>query len=519
MTLLITSVQVDSLDELRVRAGQAWVGGADAVEIRIDGYHGDPTQLAEYLKANSDQTWIVTCRRAEEGGSFRGDTAERVSLLVAAARGTDAIIDFELADWRRSGNIRQKVRFAAERTDGRGHRLILSAHDPAGLPSNLKGLVDEMGSQQEVTTCKLAYNARRMHEGLHALDLMHELGGAVTAIAMGDRGLWTRVLAGKLGGFATYCALEEQLATAPGQITLDEMVKRYRWPEIDSATRVFGVVGDPVAHSMGPLVFNKWFAAAGLNAVYLPLCVEAEDNGLCRFLDGCAERPWLDIGGFSVTIPHKTEALRWPGANSDWMGVRIGAVNTLSFGGGKCGAYNTDCYAAVSSLAEALGCSRGGLGSLSADVLGAGGAARAIVYGLPMFGCNVTVYGRSLEKARRLAEEFNVRAAAWDDRLDGHGDVLINCTNVGMWPDTGMSPMPPESLGRYRLVFDLIYNPARTRLLKDAFSAGCQTLNGLDMFVRQAAMQFELWTGLRPDAQLARDLIMTEIERNAVGEV
>ncbi len=515
MTLLVTSINVENLGELRMLAERAWAGGAEAVEIRIDTFDDAPANLAAYLTAHRDRTWIVTCRSADEGGYFRGDTMQRVSLLVAVARGTDAYVDFELADWRQSNDIREKVRLASAKTDGSGHRLILSAHDFAGMPANLGALIDEMTDVSDAGVCKVAYRADHICDSFEALDLMYEHNHTLCAVATGEDGLWTRVLAKKLGAFMTYCALDADAATAPGQLTLSEMVDRYRWPAIDASTRVFGVIGDPVAHSMSPFLFNRWFADAGINAVYFPLRVGRDGDSMRRFLNGCRERHWLDISGFSVTIPHKTSALDWLGDRADHMSRGIGALNTLSFCGGKTQGFNTDCDAGVSSIGDALGYARNELLDISVDVLGAGGAARALVYGLTMFGCDVTVYGRSVEKTRRTADEFEARPAVWEDRVRRRGDVLINCTSVGMWPDVDVSPMPADSLGDCCLVFDLIYNPAETRLLRDAAAAGAKTLNGLDMFVRQAAMQFELWTSVSPDTRHAGDLIMREIERHS----
>lgn len=512
MTLLVTSIAPDSLEELNRRAEQAWAGGTEAVEVRIDTFSGEAAELAAYLRAHNDHAWIVTCRSADEGGRFRGDLMERVSLLMEAARGTDAYVDFELADWRRSSNIRQKLGLASAKSDASGHRLILSAHDFSGVLPNLAELAHEMRDASGVAGGKIAYRPGRICDSFDALDLMRKHAATLSAIAMGEDGLWTRVLAKKLGGFATYCSLEAASATAPGQITLDEMVHRYRWSEIDSSTQVFGVIGHPIAHSMSPLLFNRWFADAGINAIYLPLHLTGEGDCLPRFLDGCRDRPWLDIGGFSVTIPHKMAALNWLGDRADHMAREIGALNTLSFCTGETEGFNTDCYAGVSSVAASLGVTRCDLVDVSVDVLGTGGAARALLYGLSMCGSRVTVYGRSRDKTHRVGDRFGARPAAWEDRTHRTGEVLVNCTNVGMWPDFDVSPVPPDSLEGCRLVFDLIYNPLETRLLKDAAAAGAKTLSGLDMFVRQAAMQFMLWTSTSPNTRYAPDLITREIE-------
>ena len=511
MTLLVTSILAESIGDLSSRAERAWAGGADAVEVRMDAFDGDAKELAKYLQAHQHRAWIMTCRSAEEGGLFRGDTRDRVSRLIASARGTDAYVDFELADWRRSDNVRQKVGLAAATAEGR--RLILSAHDFVRRSDDLSTLVDEIiGSHQAVA--KVAYRGAHIVDSFAALDLMRKHGPSVISICMGEEGLWTRVLAKKLNAFASFCTLTPDEATAPGQTTLYDMIGLYRWRSIDPSTRVYGLIGDPIAHSMSPFLFNRWFAEAGINAVYLPMRVGAGDDGLARFLDGCVERPWLDIGGFSVTIPHKGAARQWLGDGADSISRRIGALNTLAFQGERPTGYNTDCYAAISSLTDAWGCERSDLAGLSVDVLGTGGAARAILEGLRDFGCRGTIFGRSPQRTRQLAGECGAVAAAWEDRGDRRGEVLINCTPVGMWPSEAQSPMPAESLHGCRLVFDLIYRPLQTRLLRDASAAGCMTLNGLDMFVRQAAMQFELWTARPPDLRQARELVAREIQRD-----
>ena len=513
MSLLVTSIAPDNLDDLRARAERAWAGGTDAVEIRIDAYDDDPAALATYLRAQSHRTWIVTCRSAAEGGNFRGDTAERVSRLIAAARGTDALVDFELADWRRSDNIRQKIQLASARSDGDGHRLILSAHDLSEAPSDPAAIVYEAIEVPAASAVKVAYPARTICDAFSALDLMHEHKGAVTAVAMGEDGLWSRVLARKLGAFSTYCALDAASATAPGQVTLDEMIDRYHWPRLGPSTRVFGVLGDPVAHSMGPVLFNRWFSDFDIDAVYIPLLVRESGDGLERFLDGCLQRPWLDLGGFSVTLPHKSAALRWVGDGADSFAAGVGALNTLVFGKGKVQGFNTDCRAALESMIEALGCDEKDLRGMPVDVLGTGGVARAVVAGLCDAGCAVSVYGRSLRKIAAITSDFACRPAVWEQRIKRFGRVLINCTDIGMWPATGESPMPPESLSNCELVFDVIYNPLETRLLKDAADADVKTRSGLDMFIRQAAMQFELWTSTRPNLRQAREVVAREILR------
>ncbi|MGD2108729.1 MAG: type I 3-dehydroquinate dehydratase [Phycisphaerae bacterium] len=515
MTLFVASIAADTAEEIKTSAERAWAAGADAVELRIDTFDDDPARLASYLQSSIARTWIVTCRSAEEGGYFRGDTKDRVSLLLAVSRGTDAYVDFEFADWRRSSNIRQKVTLASTTPDGERRRLILSTHDFRRFPPDLDAKIDEMLAVPDRPVVKAACHAAHINDTFPALDLTRRHGGRAVVIAMGEDGLWTRVLAGKLGGFATYCALEADDATAPGQVTLADMVNLYRRAKIDPSTRVFGVLGDPVAHSMSPLLFNRWFADAGINAVYLPLRVRRGDGMLAAFLNDCVQRPWLDVGGFSVTIPHKSAAQQWVAEGAGSMAQWIGAVNTIAFWPDAVHGHNTDCPAAVSSVLAALGCSPPDCGGMPVCVLGAGGVARAVVHGLYELGCEITLFGRSHEKTRTVASKYGARAAAWDDRIGGAGELLVNCTNVGMWPAVDDSPMPKDALARYRLVFDTIYSPPQTKLLADAAAVGCSTLSGLDMFIRQAVRQFEIWTGITPDVRTARDLAFNTLQTRA----
>jgi len=510
MTLLVASFSADKVESVHVHAERAWAGGAEAVEIRIDGFTGDVRTLAEYLRGHADRKWIVTCRGHDEGGHSRVPAESRLAILGEATRGTNACVDFEAAAWKEAGINKWGMDRGTNRPPGDMPALILSRHDLSGARPRADDIRAVPG-EVDGAVGKLAYSPGHINETFAALDLMRGHGGRAAVAAMGEDGTWTRVLAKKLGSFASYCALSRGSETAPGQLTLAEMVQTYRWTDLDSSTRVFGVLGDPVAHSMGPVLFNAWFAAAGINAVYLPLRVGPGKESVSRFLDSCGERPWLDVGGFSVTRPHKPAARRWAGASADRAASVIGAVNTLVFRGGRVSAFNTDCYAAIDSITDALGCARRELGRMHVDILGTGGAARAVVAGLRELGSETTVYGRSLEKAAALTGSFGCTSAPWETRLQRTGEIVINCTNLGQWPAVDDSPLAVGSLAGCKLVFDLVYNPLATRLLEDAAAAGAVALGGLDMFIRQAAVQFELWTSESPDVKLGRELVADRI--------
>ncbi len=513
MTLLVASIAVSRFADLDGLAERAWADGADAIELRVDTYRDDPDELAGYIRARRDRRWIITCRGRGEGGRCDADAGQRAFLLCRVVADTNAWVDFELADWRKDDDVAGSLASAMSRGGPETPRLILSSHDAADAPQEIDAIIKQAFEARGDAVAKVAYAVEDVSESFAALDAMNGHGHRVIAVAMGEPGMWSRVLSKKLGAFATYAGSSAATITAPGQLTLADMIDRFRWREIDSATRVFGVLGDPVAHSMGPDLFNQWFTDADINAVYLPLHVNRGPERLRRFLTGCLERPWLAIGGFSITIPHKEHALEWVGDGVDALAQSVGAVNTLLLRDGEVLGYNTDCHAAIDSLSHALGVGRTGLSGAVVDVLGTGGSARAVLAGLREIGCEVTVFGRSAERTKRIAETFSARPAVWKDRIERGGDVLINCTNVGMWPHVGDSPMSCDALHGCRLVFDLIYNPLETKLLKDARTLGVATLNGLDMFIRQAAAQFELWTSKTPDIERGRALVTEEIGR------
>jgi 3-dehydroquinate dehydratase / shikimate dehydrogenase len=545
VTCLIASLVADKLSRLDERACAAFDAGATAVELRVDRFDGTPQALNNFLRNRADRTWIITLRSRNEGGRSDLSAIERADWLTRAVANTDAWIDFEFADWRGAPDARERLNKVLVGHGAGKRRLILSAHRFTGPFDDAELLVQSMLAEPLAAVAKIAFTANDIRDSFSALDLIRRHGSRVIAVAMGEDGLWTRVLAKKLGAFGSFAALEANDPTAPGQLTIDAMNTLYRWRNIDHETRVFGVIGDPVGHSMSPLLFNRWFAQHNVNAVYLPLRVRGGSDELGHFLDQCLVRPWLSLSGCSVTIPHKSSALEWAGGGADAMARSIGAANTLVFRNNPsavasspqtanrkqkpaitnesgspihCSAFNTDCYAAMDSLCEALECPRADLSKFRFDILGAGGAARALIYGLQEYGGSGTIFARNLDAATKLASTFHFDAAQWDKRVDSRGDIVINTTSIGMYKrthddasshasTTDESPLPPESLSDRRLVFDLIYNPLQTKLLRDAATTGIPALNGLDMFIRQAAVQFELWTSIKPDLTSARQFL------------
>jgi 3-dehydroquinate dehydratase/shikimate dehydrogenase len=283
------------------------------------------------------------------------------------------------------------------------------------------------------------------------------------------------------------------------------MADLYHFPHIDGETAVYGVAADPVAHSMSPAIHNAAFEACGVNAVYLPLKVARPRP----FLDAY-ER--LGLRGLSVTIPHKQTMLELMDEVEDTAG-RLGAINTVCICGGVRYGYNTDLDAAVDAIEDLV--LEAGLGPLEGCrvmIVGAGGAARAIAYGLTEQVQELIIANRTTSRAEELAEELGVEWCGLDDMTDYRPDVVVNATSVGMHPDVEQSPVPTEMLRPGMAVFDSVYNPPRTRLLKDARQAGAEVAGGLNWFVGQAAAQFKLWTGHKPPWSIMEETVRNRLE-------
>lgn len=494
LAAVITSAETP-LDR-QVQAARA--AGADLVELRVDCID-DVDAVEALLDGPRNLPLIVTLRAADEGGSWSGDEAERIALLQRLGLHGPGYLDIEYATWQRSANVRQKIQLACGAGRTR-NKLIVSHHDFTGTPADLGSLFDDLVSTP-ADVVKAVFTARDTTDALRVLSQLRRRarGRRLIALAMGEAGLITRVLARKFGAFLTYAALEPGEESAPGQPTLSDLRRIYRWEKTNSATRVFGVVGWPVAHSQSPSIHNAALAAADVDGVYLPLPVREAYESFATFMDTVAGEPELDVVGLSVTLPHKEHTLRWlgeRGQRSTDLARRCGAVNTLTRqSDGVWVGDNTDGLGAVGALQQAMSDRKGPLRGLGVGLLGAGGVARAIAAALLDQGCAVTVYNRTPERAARLAQELRCAWRPWQERTRSTGTVLINCTSVGLWPDVDRSPVPAEALRRGTWVFDTVYRPRETRLLRAARARGCHVVDGVEMFLRQAAGQYERWHG------------------------
>lgn len=500
--------------------------GADVVELRIDPwYTGDSGQIegVRRLVAGSPLPVIVTCRSAAEGGAFDGPDEALAELYEALGQGEDGprYIDVEHAALVRSEVVRRAVEGLGEGGPG----VVLSMHDTRGRPADLSRRVLAMRGEASARVLKVAFLARSPRDTLEVAELLGERDRPTIALAMGEFGLPSRVLASKLGGFLTFASLRDTSATAPGQPTVSELVDGYRFRSIGPGTLVYAVIGWPVGHSMSPAVHNAGFEAVGHDGVYLPLPVPAGEEGQAGYeslkatLPAWIEHPALGLRGASVTIPHKENLVRLAG-EMGWVvesdAEAIGAANTLVVeADGQIRICNTDAEAVVAVLRDRLG-ERGGLEKLRVALIGAGGMARAAAWGLAEAGATVVVYNRTQERAESLAEALKgalgrasgnakenmgkVVAMGLDALPKACADVVINTTPIGMAggpaPEGTAAPLASmANLGAGAVVMDTVYNPVRTPLLAEAEARGLATVDGVQVFVRQAAAQFEAWTG------------------------
>jgi 3-dehydroquinate dehydratase / shikimate dehydrogenase len=511
LAVAISGKDVQQACEQIKRAAKA---GAQILELRIDYVEGlDAGLLKKVVKAGKETHLpiIVTCRDKAEGGAGELSPEMRAEMLAEAAGLGADYIDCEYANFIK-GPVYEKIRVALD--ENSKCRLILSAHNFKGQFDNLQGIYDLIKGACPEAIPKLVYKADHINDCFAAFKLLSEEEGDKIVFCMGKGGMISRILTKKFGGFLSFASLSADEATAPGQVQIDEMKKLYRWDSIDEKTEVLGVIGDPVGHSLSPAVYNACFDAVGMNAVYLPILIEGGKIKFDEFIEQIVDyagKGCFGFTGFSVTIPHKSHALGYTkhvGGFLEQLAVDIGAVNTLKIGiGGNVSGYNTDYAGAMGALCGVMGIEKHELHKVKVALVGAGGAARAVAAGLCEVGAKVTIYNRTVEKAKALAKEFNCKSAGLDEAAGMEAEVVINCTSIGMSPKTDVSPVPKEALKEGMVVFDTVYNPLETLLLKDAKAAGAKTVNGAEMFVRQAMAQFKLFTGQEADEEVMRKTV------------
>ncbi|HEU5351775.1 MAG TPA: shikimate dehydrogenase [Terracidiphilus sp.] len=434
------------------------------------------SKLKDFLHHHRDTAVIATCRRKANGGAFTGSLAAQLAFLEDCAKAGCQILDLEVesAEQARTSQI-ARLRAA-------GAALLISFHDFSRTRS-LAHAADRIQAFHP-DYVKVVSTARSLADNLAVLRLIEDRSHStnIIGIAMGEEGILSRVLGPRAGSLFTFAALEDGEETAPGQPSIRTLLDVYRIEQLDQATRIFGVAGNPVAHSLSPLIHNTAFRRENLNAVLLPLKPRNLDDLLTIVRE-------LPLAGCAVTMPLKQEVLPHL-ANTDPLTARIGACNTLRTGAdGKLYGFNTDVAGVIRPLEKRLR-----LAGARVAVLGAGGAARAAVFGLVEQGAEVFIVNRTHEHAVTLARQAHARSLKHELFAKQRFDVLINATPCGMKDHKPSLPIAEKELNA-GLVFDMVYNPIETPLLQLAQKRGIPFISGLEMFITQGARQFEIWTG------------------------
>jgi 3-dehydroquinate dehydratase / shikimate dehydrogenase len=471
------------------------------VELRLDTLAKPAAalpQVQKFLAGRRDVTAIATCRRKPNGGHFAGSLNAELEVLIKAAEGGCHIVDLEVESAEQMTRP-QLAKFRAS-VRASGAALLISFHDF----TRTKGLDQAVARIEafEPDFVKVVSTARTLADNLAVLRIIeeHSLNSHVVGIAMGEEGLISRVLGPRAGAAFTFASTAEEVGTAPGQVSARTLLDLYRIDQLDQATRIFAVAGNPISHSLSPLMHNTAFRRENVNAIMLPLKVKTLDDLLTIVRE-------LPLGGVAVTMPLKQEVLPHL-ANMDPLTARIGACNTLRTGAdGKLYGFNTDVAGVLRPLERRMR-----LKGARVLVVGAGGAARAAVFGLVEQGAEVFVVNRTHETAVALARKAHAKSLKQEVLAKQKFDVILNTTPCGMAGMKQALPLKENELNA-QLIFDMVYNPMETPLLKLAKSRGLAVIGGLEMFVQQGARQFEIWTGKPAPEQEMYRVVELELRR------
>lgn len=464
--------------------------GAKLIEVRLDFLARGPD--LKRLLEKKPCPMVATLRRRDDGGRWAGSEEARQTMIRQCVVGGFDWVDIET-------DIADEIpRFGST-------KRIVSYHNRDCVPDNLERIHEDM-CEQDADVVKLAVTAQSPGDNLRILDLIKNSKKPTVAHCMGDIGFPSRLLALKFGAPFIYAAFNEDRIIAPGMPTMWELQERVPIDRVNADTKVFGVIGDPVSHSLSPLLHNSLFRRTNFNGVYLPFRVTR--GQLEEHVSAFEELP---VQGYSVTIPHKETAAALADKPDDIVQLTKSANTLIRLEGGRFAAANTDYQAFLDCLIEALPPNEDGTpGSLKDKVallLGAGGVARAIAYALKKAGCVLTITNRTPEKAYRLSTDVEARVLDWMGRHVGSCDILVNATSVGMHPNVDDTPIHAGYLQPGMVVFDVIYNPETTLLVKEARSRQCRVVTGVELFVRQAAEQYRMFAGQAADLDQMRQIV------------
>jgi len=450
--------------------------GETFLEFRLD-FLNHPCKGAEAIRPFLDQFpdlfLVATCRRHQNHGKFNGSIEEQLAVLDLAVRHGAQAIDIEIET---AEAAEERLSYFRGRT-----QVIVSYHNFEATPPMDTVLGRVMRVEADVY--KVVTTARKPSDNLRVLAAAKALPKMrLVVLAMGELGFPTRVLSPVFGGVYTYATPMQAEGTAAGQVSARYLRHLYRVEKLHKTAKIYGVIADPVRHSISPAVHNRAFQSRRLDAVYLPWLVSP---AYLRDFFSMASK--LPLSGFSVTIPHKQKIIRYLDAVEP-IARRIGAVNTVWRKAGKWRGTNTDVTGVTGPLSRVLK-----LQKASVLIVGNGGAARSAAYALSDAGAKITLVGRNADRVRALSKVSGGEGLSRDQLGSRHFDVLVHATPLGMYPHVNEcffnGDIPAE------VVFDMVYNPLETLLGQRAREQGKTVIPGLEMFIEQAVQQFELWTG------------------------
>jgi len=460
-----------------VDRAEALVRDNPFLEFRLD-YLAKPAlalgKIKHFIDYNPQSICIATCRRVPSGGKFKGSVAAQLDILSKAVAAGCQLVDVELQTAVRC----KPSQISVLRSRG---SVILSFHD-FKQTRNLDETLEKMSSIP-ADFYKIVTTATTLHDNVTMMKFLEQRGDqySLVGMCMGEQGFISRVLGVRAGSAFTFAAMNAEEKTAPGQVTSQVLRNTFRIEQVDTATKVYGVVGDPVAHSLSPAIMNAAMRRENVNAVYVALHAKTLKDLLACVKD-------IPIHGLSVTMPYKEAILKYLD-NTDSHTTKVGACNTIvRMQDGKLYGFNTDTAGVVRPLEQRIT-----IAESKILVLGAGGAARAAVFGLKERGAEVYILNRNVAKGQKLARQARARTAKRQDLKKLKFDVVINATPVGMGASRE-SPLNENEINTQYL-FDMVYDPSETRLMELARARGAQIIPGIEMFVQQAARQFEIWTG------------------------
>jgi len=537
MTFLCASIIVEIEDTAHAAAIHAATLGADLIEWRVDlcAHNHD---LINRLVTQSPLPSVITCRSTSDGGlsepgevseQDRHDMFEQLLSNTGAGGSDPSYIDLEMHTLTHYPKKSDAISFKDLLDTDSAVRIIASLHDHSARPDNLHKLLNAMHDIQGCDILKIAWQSRSVRDNLEAFELLRTRSMPMTVICMGQTGLMSRILAPKFGSFLTFAAVNKEQGTAPGQPTIDELINLYRFSSITPETRVYGIIGWPVDQSLSPHIHNAAFTHLNYNAIYLPIPIPPEYEHFKATLGSFIEDDNLDFSGASITHPHKHNLLRFVRERGGIICPDveyIGAANTLIIHQDRTlEIVNTDRYAIVDSATQKMIISTDDLASKNIIILGSGGMARAAIAGFAFHGAHVTIVSRNKKWTNQLVHDFDsftqhnglpiraINTANLDDALQSKCDLCVHATPVGMKGskhenESLISAMQLQtSVWDNTTILDTVYRPKATPLLQQAMKADLPTIPGCDMFLRQAAMQFKLWTGNQADVSVMQSAI------------